>query len=98
VSSAQRVPSLPSCPPWPRLFRFETGSYQGVLAAAGTPRAIVTRLNAELGRILNTNDMKSSWRNKAPRCAPARPKRSARSSSMKSALGESVKEAGIKAD
>jgi tripartite-type tricarboxylate transporter receptor subunit TctC len=31
---------------------FETGSWQGVLAPAGTPAAIVNKLNAELRRIL----------------------------------------------
>ncbi len=59
VSSAQRVPSAPELPTVAEtLPGFETGSYQGVLAAAGTPRAIVTKLNAELGRILNTGEMK----------------------------------------
>ena len=37
---------------------FETGSWQGVLAPAGTPAAIVEKLNAELARILNSSDMK----------------------------------------
>src|SRR5258707_2050461 len=40
--------------PYTTLFRslpgFETGSYQGLLGAAGTPRDIVTKLNAELTR------------------------------------------------
>src|SRR6266581_1351913 len=59
VSSAQRVPSAPELPTVAEtLPGFETGSYQGMLAAAGTPRDIVTRLNAELTRILNTGDMK----------------------------------------
>src|SRR5260221_390132 len=59
VSSAQRVPSAPELPTVAEtLPGFETGSYQGLLAAAGTPREIVTKLNAELTRILNTGDMK----------------------------------------
>jgi tripartite-type tricarboxylate transporter receptor subunit TctC len=59
VSSAQRVPSAPELPTVAEtLPGFETGSYQGVLAAARTPREIVTKLNAELIRILNTNEMK----------------------------------------
>jgi tripartite-type tricarboxylate transporter receptor subunit TctC len=60
VSSAQRVASAPELPTVAEtLPGFETGSYQGVLAAAGTPREIVAKLNAELTRILNTGEMKA---------------------------------------
>jgi tripartite-type tricarboxylate transporter receptor subunit TctC len=60
VSSAVRVPSAPELPTVAEsgLPGFETGSYQGLLAAAGTPREIVMRLNGELTRILNTAEMK----------------------------------------
>jgi tripartite-type tricarboxylate transporter receptor subunit TctC len=60
VSSAQRVPSAPELPTVAEsgLPGFETGSYQGLLAAAGTPRDVVMKLNGELTRILNTADMK----------------------------------------
>jgi tripartite-type tricarboxylate transporter receptor subunit TctC len=37
---------------------FETGSWQGVLAPAGTPPQIVAKLNAEIARILATAEMK----------------------------------------
>jgi tripartite-type tricarboxylate transporter receptor subunit TctC len=61
VSSAQRVPSAPELPTVAEsgLPGFETGSYQGLLAAAGTPRDVVAKLNAEFGRILNTAEMKA---------------------------------------
>ena len=60
VSSAQRVPSAPELPTVAEsgLPGFVTGSYQGLLAAAGTPRDIVAKLNAEFTRILNTAEMK----------------------------------------
>ena len=61
VSSAQRVASAPELPTVAEaadLPGFETGSYQGLTAAAGTPRDIVLKLNAEFTRILNTPDMK----------------------------------------
>ncbi len=60
VSSARRVASAPDLPTVAEqgLPGFETGSFQGVVAAAGTPRDIVAKLNAELTRILNTQDMK----------------------------------------
>lgn len=60
VSSAKRVPAAPDLPTVAEqgLPGFETGSWQGVVVAAGTPRDIVAKLNAELTRILNTQDMK----------------------------------------
>src|SRR6266853_409950 len=59
VSSARRGPSAPELPTVAEtLPGFETGSYQGVLAAAGTSPAVIAKLNAELTRILNTSDMK----------------------------------------
>jgi len=60
VSSAKRVAAAPDLPTVAEqgLPGFETGSWQGVVAAAGTPREVVAKLNAELTRILNTQDMK----------------------------------------
>ena len=37
---------------------FEVGSWQGVFAPAGTPSAIVKRLNTEIVKILNLPDVK----------------------------------------
>jgi len=60
VSSAKRVAAAPDLPTVAEqgLPGFETGSWQGVVAAAGTPKEIVAKFNAELTRILNTQDMK----------------------------------------
>jgi tripartite-type tricarboxylate transporter receptor subunit TctC len=60
ISSAQRVASAPDTPTVAEsgLPGFETGSFQGVVAAAGTPREIVARLNGEFSRALNTAEMK----------------------------------------
>jgi tripartite-type tricarboxylate transporter receptor subunit TctC len=33
----------------------------GIIAPAGTPRAIIDRLNAEITRITNAPEMKSAW-------------------------------------
>jgi tripartite-type tricarboxylate transporter receptor subunit TctC len=54
VSSAKRTPAAPDIPTVAEaaLPGFETGSWQGVLAPAGTPAAIVEKLNVELRRIL----------------------------------------------
>ena len=59
VSSAQKVASAPELPTIAEILPgFETGSYQGIVAPAGTPADVVTRLNAELTRVLATQDMK----------------------------------------
>ncbi len=53
VSSAKRTPAAPDVPAVAESVPgFETGSWQGVLAPAGTPADIVNKLNAELRRIL----------------------------------------------
>ena len=63
ISSAQRVPSAKDTPTVAEqgLPGFETGSFQGVVGAAGTPREIVLKLNAELIKVLNTADMKERF-------------------------------------
>ena len=60
ISSAQRVPSAKDTPTIAEqgLPGFETGSYQGVIAAPGTPRDIVVKLNGQLTKALNTAEMK----------------------------------------
>ena len=59
VASAQKVAAAPELPTLAEtLPGFETGSYQGILAPAGTPADVVAKLNAELARILATADMK----------------------------------------
>jgi tripartite-type tricarboxylate transporter receptor subunit TctC len=63
ISSAQRVPSAKDTPTIAEqgLPGFETGSFQGVVAAPGTPRETVAKLNAELTKALNTAEMKERF-------------------------------------
>jgi tripartite-type tricarboxylate transporter receptor subunit TctC len=63
ISAAQRVPSAPETPTVAEqgLPGFETGSYQGVIGPAGIPRETVAKLNAELGKVLNTAEMKERF-------------------------------------
>jgi tripartite-type tricarboxylate transporter receptor subunit TctC len=100
VSSAQRVPSAPELPTVAEtLPGFETGSYQGLLAAAGTPPEIVAKLNAELTRILNTEEMKAFLARQGTEVRAGAPE--ALGSfivSEKARWAKVVKEAGIKAD
>ncbi|MEO7728608.1 MAG: tripartite tricarboxylate transporter substrate binding protein [Burkholderiales bacterium] len=54
ISSAHRLAALPEFPTIAEsgLPGYEASSWQGVVAPAGTPRAIVMKLNAEIGRAL----------------------------------------------
>jgi tripartite-type tricarboxylate transporter receptor subunit TctC len=60
VSSAKRMSAIPEVPTIAEsgIPGFETGSWQGVVAPAGTPREIVGKLNAEIGRIVTTPEMR----------------------------------------
>jgi len=63
ISSAQRVPSAPATPTVAEegLSGFETGSFQGVVGPLGIARETVAKLNAELNRVLATQDMKERF-------------------------------------
>lgn len=59
MSSAKRSPELPHVPTVAEtLPGFLTGSWQGLLAPAGTPQAVVDKLNAEVLRITALPDVK----------------------------------------
>jgi tripartite-type tricarboxylate transporter receptor subunit TctC len=60
VSSAQRMPSIPDVPTVAEsgVAGFETGSWQGVLAPPNTPRPIVTKINADIIKLLEDAEMK----------------------------------------
>lgn len=60
VSGAQRSTALPELPTIAEagVAGYEATTWNGIIAPAGTPRAIVARLNAELVRALATDDMK----------------------------------------
>jgi tripartite-type tricarboxylate transporter receptor subunit TctC len=63
ISSAQRVPTAPDTPTVAEqgMPGFETGSFQGIVGPAGMPRDAVSRLNSELIKILNSEDMKQRF-------------------------------------
>jgi len=62
VSSLKRVAAIPEVPTVAEagLKEFETGSWQGVVAAAGTPKDTIGRLNAEIVKAFSTAEMKDS--------------------------------------
>ena len=62
VSSLKRVAAIPEVPTVAEagLKDFETGSWQGVVAAAGTPKETIGRLNAEIVKAFSTAEMKDN--------------------------------------
>jgi tripartite-type tricarboxylate transporter receptor subunit TctC len=60
VSSRKRASSLPNVPTLEELGLpgFDISQWQGVLAPAGTPRAIVDQLNAEIHKLLQLPDIR----------------------------------------
>jgi tripartite-type tricarboxylate transporter receptor subunit TctC len=63
ISSAQRVPSAPDTPTVAEqgMPGFETGSFQGVVGPAGIPRDTISKLNSELIKVLNSQEMKERF-------------------------------------
>ena len=60
ISSAKRFPGAPELPTVAKaagLAGFETGSFQGIVAPAGTPAPVVATLHNTLAKILATPDM-----------------------------------------
>jgi len=100
VSGTARVPSAPELPTISEtLPGFVTGSYQGLLAAAGTPRDIVAKLNGELTRILNTSEMKEFLAKQGTEVRTGPPEAlGSFIANEKARWAKVVKEAGIKAE
>ena len=65
VTTAQRAQAMPELPTVAESgYRgFDAGPWYGVLAPAGTPVAIVARLNREIARALQTPDTQARLRN-----------------------------------
>jgi tripartite-type tricarboxylate transporter receptor subunit TctC len=63
ISSAQRVPTAADTPTVAEqgMPGFETGSFQGVVGPNGVPREAVARLNSELTKVLNSQEMKERF-------------------------------------
>jgi tripartite-type tricarboxylate transporter receptor subunit TctC len=59
ISSAKRNPQMPDTPTMAEsLPGFLTGSFQGLLAPAGTPKAVIDKLHAEVQRIAAMPDVR----------------------------------------
>ncbi len=101
VIAPQRLPALPDVPTVAEagLPNFEVTTWYGVLAPAGTPKAIVGRLNSELVRIMHSPELKDRLAAMATEPATGTPEEFAEFIKRETAKwGEVVRQAGLKAD
>ncbi len=97
----QRSPALPEVPTVAEagLPNFEVTTWYGVLAPAGTPRPIVTRLNAELVKIMHAPELKERLASLATDPATSTPEEFAAYIKQEIAKwAEVVRKAGLKAE
>jgi len=60
VAGAKRSSVMPELPTIGEYLKgFEASTWFGILSSAGTPRDIVQRLNAEIGKVMRRDDVRS---------------------------------------
>jgi tripartite-type tricarboxylate transporter receptor subunit TctC len=101
VTSQKRASSLPDVPTMAEagLPDFEITSWFGLLAPAGTPAAIIARLNAETVKVLGRAEVKATLAAQGLEVAPSSPEQFA--AHIKSEIArftQIAKAAGIKAE
>jgi len=99
VTTARRIPQLPDVPTMQEagVAGYDASAWLALLAPAGTPHEIVERLNAEVGRLMNTPDTRKTLLDAGVQPDPSTPE--AMSEYMVQELarwGKVVKDAGIK--
>ena len=101
IVAPQRAAALPEVPTVAEagLRDFEVTTWYGILAPAGTPRPIVTRLNAEIVRVMHTPEVKERLAAMATDPVTSTPEEFADYIKREIAKwGEVVRKAGLKAD
>jgi tripartite-type tricarboxylate transporter receptor subunit TctC len=101
VTSPQRLPQLPDVPTVSEagLTGYDSTGWFGVVAPAGTPPAIVHRLNAEITAALNDEQVKTNMRNLGVEPAPSQPEAfEAYIRAETAKWGKVIKQASIKID
>ena len=99
VTSAQRSPALPQVPALAESGApdFDMGAWQGVMAPAGTPAALVTRMADEIGRAMNHPELKSALAAQGAYVISSTPQRyGAFIAEQMTAYRKAVEDAGIK--
>src|SRR5688572_30665893 len=73
VTSRQRVPVFPELPTLAETIApgYELGNHYSIFAPTGTPKAVLALLNREVGRIVNTGDVKEKFAADGAQPAPA---------------------------
>ncbi len=99
VTTAKRIPQLPDVPTLQEagVAGYEASVWLALLAPAGTPKDIVTRLNTEIAKVMNAPDTKKSLYDAGVEPTPSTPE--AMSEYMVKEMerwGKVVKETGIK--
>lgn len=101
VIAPQRLPALPDVPTAAEagLPNYEVTTWYGVLAPAGTPKPIVTKLNAELVRLMHAPDLQERFAATGTVPRTTTPEEFADFIKQEMAKwGKVVREAGLKAD
>jgi tripartite-type tricarboxylate transporter receptor subunit TctC len=76
VMDASRFDELPDIPALAETYPgFDVSGWAAMYAPAGTPRGTVERLNAELGRILNSSEVKRTMSSNGFVASPSTPER-----------------------
>ena len=99
VTTAKRVPQLPDVPTMQEagVPGYDASVWLALLAPAGTPPEIVERLNAEVGKLMNTPDTKKALFDAGVQPDPSTPEAMSEYMVQEMARwGKVVKEAGIK--
>ncbi|MEO8005465.1 MAG: tripartite tricarboxylate transporter substrate binding protein [Betaproteobacteria bacterium] len=101
VTSAKRLPALPDIPTVAEsgLPGYEYWAWMGIAAPAGTPKAIITRLNAEITKILRTQEARDWFAEQGGEPIIETPEEfAAYIKTEYSRWGKLIREAGIKAE
>jgi tripartite-type tricarboxylate transporter receptor subunit TctC len=99
VTTAKRIPQLPDVPTLQEagVPGYEASVWLALLAPAGTPREIVTKLNSEIGKLMSSPDTRKALYDARVEVSPSTPE--AMTEYMAQELvrwGKVVKETGIK--
>ena len=101
VTSAERAAALPEVPTLRELGypELEATNWSGLVVPKGTPPAVIARLNAELVRALNNNDVQEKFKANDMFPLPGTPQQFATFIQAEALrFGKVAKEAGVKAD
>jgi tripartite-type tricarboxylate transporter receptor subunit TctC len=99
VTTAKRAPQLPDVPTMQEagVPGYEASVWLALLAPAGTPRAVVARLNTEVAKVLNAPDTRKLLHDAGVESTPSTPEAMAAYMSQEmTRWGKVVKDSGIK--